>query len=295
MPKTKANGIEIEYETFGDETGRPLLLVMGLGRQLIAWDEDFCGALVERGHYVIRYDNRDVGLSTHFDEAGLPNMGELMAASAPGKSVDVPYQLSDMAADGIGLLDALGIDTAHIVGASLGGMVVQLMAIEHPARVSTMTSIMSNTGRPNAAPPTPAAMEVLMLPPPETREGVIEHAVKNQRAIGSPGFDFDEDRVRASAGRGFDRAFHPQGTARQLAAVSTGSSRVSDLEKLDLPVLVIHGDSDPLVNVEGGVDTHESIAGSELLIIEGMGHDLPRGAWPRIVDGISKLTEGHRA
>jgi len=293
MPNVKANGIEIEYDTFGESQARPLLLVMGLGRQLITWNESFCEALAERGHYVIRFDNRDVGLSTHFDHAGIPDIVRLIAASAQGESVDAPYLLSDMADDAMGLLDALGIDAAHVVGASMGGMIVQLMAIAEPARIKTMTSIMSGTGRPGGPPATPQAMQALMTPPPETREEVIEFSVKRQRVIGSSGFPIDDDRIREEAGRAFDRNFHPQGTVRQIAAVTASGSRVDALARLSLPTLVIHGEADPLVNVGHGIDTHECIPGSELMLIEGMGHDLPMGAWPRIVDGISQLTEAN--
>ena len=290
MPRIQSNGIELEYDTFGSATEKPLLLVMGLGTQMIAWDVDFCGQLADRGHHVIRFDNRDIGLSTHFDESGLPNVVELMTAQAEGKELNVPYRLSDMAADAIGLLDGLGFESAHVVGASMGGMIVQTMAIEHSPRVRSMTSIMSNTGSPGGIPPSPEAMAVLMTPPPETREAVIEHGVKNQKVIGSPGFEFDVERARERVAEAFDRSFHPQGSARQLAAITASGSRQEALSQLEVPTLVIHGDADPLVNLQNGIETHEALADSELLVIEGMGHDLPKGAWPRIIDGISALT-----
>ncbi len=294
MPNTEANGITIEYDTFGRPDADPLLLVMGLGQQLIAWDEDFCQAIADRGHFVVRFDNRDVGLSTPFDDAGLPDLVSLLDAHAQGDPMDVPYLLTDMAADAVGLLDALEIEAAHVVGASMGGMIVQTMAIESPERVQTMTSIMSNTGRADGTPPSPEAMAVLMTPPPSGRDEVIEHTVKTNRVIGSPGFDFDEERVRRRAARSFDRAFRPQGTARQLAAISASGSRTEGLAGLDLPTLVIHGDADPLVHVDNGRDTHASIPGSELLVIEGMGHDLPVGTWSPIIDGIVELAGAGR-
>lgn len=291
MPKIQSNGIELEYDTFGPAAAKPLLLVMGLGTQMIAWDVDFCGQLADRGHHVIRFDNRDIGLSTHFDESGLPDIAALMSAQAEGKEMRVPYLLRDMAADAIGLLDGLGIESAHIVGASMGGMIAQTMVIEHSPRVRSMTSIMSNTGSPGGAPPSPEAMAVLLTPPPETREGAIEHGVKNQRVIGSSGFDFDEERVRERVAEAYDRSFHPQGSARQFAAITASGSRQEALSRLEVPTLVIHGDADPLVKLQNGIETHEAIADSELLVIEGMGHDLPKGAWPQIIDSISNLTD----
>jgi pimeloyl-ACP methyl ester carboxylesterase len=245
---------------------------------------------VDRGHHVVRFDNRDIGLSSKLDDQPPPSLLELMPKIRAGESVDVPYYLSDMADDAIGLLDALEIDSAHIVGASMGGMIVQCMALQARDRVRSMTSIMSTTGRRDLPPAKPEAMERLMTPPPTERDAIIEHGLTTQRVIGSPGFDFDEERVRERISRAFNRSFYPQGSARQTAAIVASPPRDEALRSLELPTLVIHGDADPLVPVEGGLDTHACIPNSELMLIEGMAHDLPKGAWPQIIDGISKLT-----
>ena len=277
MPRMQGNGIEIEYDTFGDSAGRPLLLVMGLGAQMIAWHEDFCARLADAGHYVIRFDNRDTGLSTHLDEAGMPDMMAILGARASGEPVDVPYTLDDMAEDGFAVLDHLGLHDAHICGASLGGMIAQTMALKHPNRVRSLISIMSTTGNPDLPPATPAAMEALMSPAATDREGTVERALRNAPIIGSPGFPAD-------------RAFNPAGVARQMAAATVQVNRRPLLESLRIPALVIHGADDPLVPLSGGLDTHEAIPGAELLVIDGMGHDLPRAVWPQIVERISALT-----
>jgi pimeloyl-ACP methyl ester carboxylesterase len=291
MPRADVNGIRIEYEEFGPAEGRPLLLVMGLGAQMILWDEEFCELLVRRGHRVIRFDNRDVGLSSHLDHLDAPNPMEFMQAAGSGSAPEPPYRLADMAADSAALLDALGLASAHVAGASMGGMIAQSLAIEHPHRLRSLTSIMSSTGEPSLPPARTEAMQVLMTPAPPDREESVERAVAAQRVIGSPGFPFEEERVRERAGRSFDRSFHPEGMARQLVAIVASGGRRERLGAVRTPSLVIHGDADPLVPIEGGLDTHAAIPGAELLVIEGMGHDLPRPAWPRIVDAISKLTE----
>ena len=290
MARARANGIELDYDTFGSESGRPLLLIMGLGGQSIMWDEGFCDALAARGHFVVRYDNRDIGLSTKFDAAGVPNPLELMMKSAAGQPLDVPYTLDDMADDAAGLLDALGLDSAHVCGASMGGMIAQTVAIRHPQRLRSLVSIMSTTGNPSLPPAKPEAMAVLMAPPPTDRAGSLDAAVRTWRTIGSPGFPFDEAKIRERAGRLFDRSFHPQGPARQLAAIVAHGSRVEKLKTVSAPTLVIHGAADPLVPLEGGRDTARSIPGAELLVIEGMGHDLPEPAWPQLVGAISEHT-----
>ena len=290
MARVRANGIEIEYDSFGSPSGRPLLLIMGLGGQMIMWDEGFCEALAERGHYVVRFDNRDVGLSTKFDAAGIPNVVELMQRAATGERPAVPYTLDDMADDAAGLLDALGMGSVHVCGASMGGMIAQTVAIRHGGRLRSLVSIMSSTGNPSLPPAQPEAMAVLMTPPPTDRAGSLDAAVRTWRTIGSPGFPFDETRIRERAGRLYDRSFHPQGTARQLAAILAHGSRVEKLREVSAPTLVIHGAADPLVPLEGGRDTARSIPGAELLVIEGMGHDLPEGAWPTLVGAISEHT-----
>ena len=289
MPRAHANGIEIEYEEVGDAADEPMLLIMGLAAQLVLWDEEFCTALAERGYRVIRFDNRDVGLSTKLDHLGMPNLLAVMSARMLGQPVAAPYRVSDMAADSAGLLDALEIDAAHVVGASMGGMIAQTMAIEHPDRVRSLTSIMSTTGDPSLPPPAPEAGAVLLSPAPNGREEAIERAVRVFRTIGSPGFPFDEARIRGHAARSYDRCFNPAGAARQLTAVVASGSRKPELRSLRVPTLVIHGSRDPLIPPACGIDTAESIPGAELLMIEGMGHDLPREAWPRIVDAIAAL------
>jgi pimeloyl-ACP methyl ester carboxylesterase len=287
MPSAPVNGIHIEYEVIGDDDGIPLLLVMGLGAQLIVWDDEFCAALAGRGFRVIRYDNRDVGLSTKFDDGPAADAATL-AAALTGQPVQAPYLLTDMAADGIALLDHLGIDAAHVVGASMGGMIAQTMAIEHPERVLTLTSIMSTTGDPTVGAPTGEALAVLVTPRPRDRAAAIEQGVAAARAIGSPRH-FDEGRGRARAAATYDRCFHPAGFARQLLAILASGDRTERLRELDVPALVIHGDVDPLVTVSGGEATAAAIPGAELLVLDGMGHDLPPAYWPRIVDAIAAL------
>ncbi|HEY69069.1 MAG TPA: alpha/beta fold hydrolase [Anaerolineae bacterium] len=284
----KANGIEIVYDTFGEPIAPALLLIMGLGAQMVSWDEDFCRELAGRDYYVIRFDNRDVGLSTKFDEAGIPNTLALLQAQMQGEPVQAPYTLRDMADDAAGLLDALGIEAAHVVGASMGGMIAQAMAIHHPDRVRTLTSIMSSTGNPDLPPPTAEALEILLKPAPTDRDGYLESAVQSWQVLGGPGFPVDEDRIRTRAGRAFDRGLHPEGTARQMAAVLASGSRKEALRSVTVPTLVIHGDADPLVPVEGGIDTADAVPGAELLIVEGMGHDLPPALWPRMIDAIAR-------
>ena len=284
----KVNGVELAYDTFGNPSAPPVLLVMGLGAQMIRWHEEFCKPLAAKGYWVIRFDNRDVGNSTKFDEAGVPNVLALMQAAQTGGTIAAPYTLSDMAGDAVGLLDALEIEKAHIVGASLGGMIVQTMAIEYPARIRTLTSIMSTTGEPSVSTPKPEALAVLMSVPPSDREACIEDAVKMQRILRGWKYPLDEAFVRQEAARAFDRCFHPEGTTRQLAAILASGSRREKLKSLKVPTLVIHGDADPLVPIEGGKDTAAAIPGAKLLIIEGMGHDIPVEVVPQIIQAISE-------
>lgn len=290
MPKITRDQIELEYDEFGAESGQPLLLIMGLGAQMVLWDDAFCESLADRGHRVIRFDNRDVGLSTWLDDLGVPDMAAIMTAAAQGEPMPVPYTLDDMADDAIAVIDALGLDDAHICGASMGGMIAQAVAIRHPQRVRSLTSIMSTTGNPALPPASPEAMAVLTEPVPEDRDTVIERSLKSDTIIGSPGYPAPEDYLRERAAMLFDRAFHPVGAARQMAAIVAHGDRGPALREIDIPALVIHGKADALVPVEGGIDTHESISGSELMLIEGMGHSLPSELWDQIVDGISALT-----
>lgn len=284
----KANGIEIVFDTFGEVSDPPLLLIMGLGQPMIAWDEEFCAAFAAQGYWVIRFDNRDVGLSTQFDGAGVPNLSALMQATAQGHAAQAPYMLADMAGDAVGLLDALGIESAHVVGVSMGGMIAQEMAIHHPARVRTLTSIMSTTSDPALPPPTPEAMAVLLTPAPMDRAGYIEDSVETWQVLNGPVLPLDKDFVRARAERTYDRGLRPAGTARQLAAVTTSGSRREALRSVRAPTLVIHGDADPLVPVEAGIDTAESVPGAELMVVEGMGHNIPLVVAPRIVGAIAR-------
>jgi pimeloyl-ACP methyl ester carboxylesterase len=290
MPRAKhpADGIEIEieYETFGDPEDPPLLLVMGLGSQMVSWDEEFCEGLVDRGFFVIRFDNRDVGLSTKIDSD--VNVLETAMAAFAGEKVEAPYLLTDMAQDAVSVLDDLDILKAHIVGVSMGGMIAQTIAIEHPERVRSLTSIMSTTGDPDVGQPNPEVLPLLLQAPPPDREGAVANSVAVSKAIGSPDH-LDEDRLRARAERAYDRNFNPRGTGHQLVAILASGSRSDALRKIRTNTLVIHGDIDPLVNVSGGERTAEVIDGAELLILEGMGHDLPVNFWSSIIEAITAL------
>ncbi len=290
MTLLAVNGIEIEYDTFGNSGDRALLMVMGLGAQMIFWDDEFCQQLADAGHYLIRFDNRDVGLSTKFEHEPVPDMVQLASDLAEGLTPAVPYTLDDMADDGWALLTALDIEKSHICGASMGGMIVQAMAIRNPARIKSITSIMSTTGNPDLPQSTAEAITALTTPAPADRESNIARSVQVLKVIGSPAFPLDEERVKARAARSYDRSFYPQGMARQMAAIVAHGNRKLKLSSLQLPALVIHGTADPLVPVEAGKDTQAALQGSDLLLIDGMGHDLSRGAWHRIVAAITGLT-----
>jgi pimeloyl-ACP methyl ester carboxylesterase len=278
----RANGIEIAYQAFGDPGDPTLLLIMGLGVQMLGWDEGLCGLLAGRGFHVVRFDNRDVGRSTQI-RGGPP--ADVMAALS-GDPGSASYTLADMADDCAGLLDHLGVGRAHLVGASLGGMIAQTMAIRKPERVLSLTSIMSTTGDPLVGQPHPEALPALLTSPPAGRDGFVEFVVRAWRVIGSPGFDPDEDTLRARARASYERGIHPDGTARQLIAILASGDRTEALRRLALPATVIHGTDDPLIDVSGGKATAAAIPGAELVLIEGMGHDLPRELWPRFVDLI---------
>jgi pimeloyl-ACP methyl ester carboxylesterase len=291
MPTAKANGIQIEYDTFGKKSSRPLLLIMGLSAQMIFWDEQFCKQLADKGHYVIRFDNRDVGLSSKLDNLGVPDVMRAISARMQGEKFKPPYTIRDMADDSFGLLDALHIDNAHVCGVSMGGMIAQTMAIQHPDRVRSLTSIMSTPGDPNLPQGKPEVMAVLLAPPPVGREAAIEHGIKIWRTISGPGFPFDETWTRKTMSLSYDRAYCPQGVMRQLVAIMAQEDRTPALRKIAAPTLVIHGADDPLVPVVCGKATAAAVPGSSLLIIPGMGHSLPTGAWPQIIDAISKHTQ----
>ncbi len=291
MPQITANGIQLEYESYGDPANPPLLLVMGLGAQLTLWPIELVEALVARGYHVIRYDNRDIGLSEKFGHAGVPNFRRVALMRMFGLRARIPYRLTDMAADAAALLDALGIAKAHVVGASMGGMIVQLLATEHPEKVLTMTSIMSTTGNRRLPPAKPEAMKALLdrAPAGATLDDVIPIGIRVSRAIGSPAYPAPEARLRANVTRDFNRSFYPEGAARQISAIVDDGDRRKRLKKVQVPSLVIHGVDDPLVPVEGGRDTAAAIPGAKLLEIEGMGHDLPL----ELVDQIADAIAGH--
>ena len=290
MPRAKANGIELEFDSFGQEANEPLLLIMGLGGQMLLWNEEFCEMLAEQGHFVLRFDNRDVGLSTWCDEMGVPDLMSLMASLGQDTAHPAPYSLDDMADDAMAILDAVGLDRAHVCGASMGGMIAQATAIRHTERVKSLTSIMSTTGNPAVPPPSAEAVQILTTPVPAEREAAIERSVEAEQVIGSPAYPVDPDVTREMAGLLHDRAYHPEGTARQMAAIAAHGNRREELEKLDIPSLVVHGKADVLVPVEGGLDTHEALKNSELFLIDGMGHNMPRELWEPLVERISRLT-----
>ncbi len=282
----KVGDVELTYDTFGNPSSPPMLLIMGLGAQMIRWDDAFCKAIAAQGRWVIRFDNRDVGLSTKFDEAGVPNI----LALVQGTPVETPYKLKDMAGDAVGLLDALGIKEADVVGVSMGGMIAQTMAIHYPERVRTLTSIMSSTGNPTLPQPKPEAMAVLLAPPVSNRDEYITNTLESARVLHGPTYPLDEEYVRKWAGHQYDRCYNPQGFSRQLGAVLTSKSRNEELGKVKIPTLVIHGDVNPLVPVEAGKDTAKSIPDARLVIIEGMGHSFPTEVVPQILQELLRHT-----
>lgn len=288
MPQVQTNGVTIEYETFGPEDGAPMLLVMGLGCQLTRWPPALIDRLTARGFRVIRFDNRDVGLSTHFHEAGAPNLPEVAGIALSGGTPPAPYTLDDMAADAAGLLDHLGVRRAHLVGVSMGGMIAQSFALAWPDRVLSLTSIMSSTGELHLPQPTPEAAAVMVTPypNPKDRDAYAAHGVRVWNVIGSPAYPPDPAVVAERVLADLDRAYDPAGFARQLAAIYASGQRGERLKSLDIPTVVLHGDQDPLVPVECGRATAAAIPGAELRIVEGMGHDLPPQLYDVIVDAI---------
>ena len=268
MPRANANGIEIEYETFGDPSGAPLLLIAGLGAQMISWDEDFCGLLASRGFRVIRFDNRDAGRSTWMEAA---------------------YTLDDMAADVAALLESLDIPAAHVVGVSMGGFIAQLVALNHPDRVLTLTSIMSGPNGEEHVQPTERGRAVLFMPAPETREQRVEAGVWAKKELLGPADPFDDAYERARIARAIERAYHPAGFVRQLQAIAAAPGRLERLGSLRAPTLVIHGDADILVPVDNGRNVAAAIPGARLVEIEGMGHDVPKRVWAQVADEIAAI------
>jgi pimeloyl-ACP methyl ester carboxylesterase len=284
MPSTAGNGLSIDYETTGDPASPPLLLISGLGAQLTAWPDDLLQALVDRGLFLIRFDNRDTGRTTWFDDRGEADvLGALAGTAKPA------YFLSDMADDAASLLDALGVASAHVLGVSMGGMIAQQLAITHPDRVRSLTSVMSTTGDPDVGAAHPEAVTAILVPPATDRHGAIEQGVVIRRTLASPGFPFREDEARTAIAAAYDRAFHPSGTARQLAAIAGSGDRTEALRRLDCPTLVVHGDADLLIDPSGGRATAAAVPGAELVTVAGMGHEIP----PELFGDLSDRVAAH--
>jgi pimeloyl-ACP methyl ester carboxylesterase len=281
----KVGDVELCYETFGDPADAPLLLIMGLGTQMIAWRPDFCRMLVDRGFFVIRFDNRDIGRSTHMQGVRPPTLRQMVTRDGRAAA----YTLDDMADDAAGLLDCLGIDAAHVVGASMGGMIGQVMAGRHPEKVLTLTSIMSNTGNRWDSTPGLKVMPFFIAKRPKTKEEAAERSVKLFRVVGSTAFERDDDEIRELAETSFERGGGDgSGSGRQVAAVFATGDRTEAVRRIKAPTLVIHGTADKLAPPRGGKATAKAIPGSKLVLIDGMGHDMPRGVWPRLVDLIAE-------
>lgn len=288
MPTARLEDVEIYYETHGDPEGVPLLLVIGIGNQLTTWPDEFCQGFVDREFFVIRFDHRDTGYSTRFADSEF-DIGSALEGASSGQPIQPPYTLSDMAADTVGILDDLGFQRSHILGVSMGGMIAQTVAIEHPERVLSLTSMSANTGAPGIGLPSAEAMEALLAPTPESREARVEQSVRSRRIWATPEF-FDEDLTRQHFERSFDRGGDSgAGTTRHAAAILAAPDRDPDLALLDLPTLVVHGDQDALVDPSGGQRTAEVVPDAELLLIEGMGHDLPPPYWPQIIEAVTAL------
>jgi len=288
MPQVHTNSIDIEYEAFGASSDPTILLIMGLSMQMIAWPEDFCRDLAARGYRVVRYDNRDTGFTTKFEGQRAPSLRSLFLRRALRWPIRTPYTLEDMADDAAGLLDSLGIDNAHVVGASMGGMIAQNLTARHPKRVRTLTSIMSTTGHPSlpGSDPTVTRHVFRARPSGNDRESVIAHNMRTLELIGSPSYPVDEEKRRELASLSYDRCFYPQGFSRHVAAIFQDGNRRTRLRSVTAPTLVIHGREDPLVPLAGGVDTAQHVSDARLEIIDGMGHNLPIELWPKIIDLI---------
>lgn len=280
MPNVHVNGIDIEYEEFGSADDPGFLLVMGFSVQMIGWDEAFCRAIAERGFHVVRFDNRDVGLSSRITDGPAPDVMKAMA----GDHSSASYTLADMADDAAGLIDALGLAPAHVLGASMGGMIVQELAIRHPDKVASLCSVMSTTGDPSVGQARPEAMAALLSPPPGNVDEAADRAAASSKVIGSPGYPADEAEVRAKAVAAYERAFDPVGVARQLVGIMASPERTEALGSVRVPTLVVHGADDPLIQLSGGEATAAAVPDATLLAIPGMGHDLPRALWDTIID-----------
>jgi pimeloyl-ACP methyl ester carboxylesterase len=289
------NGIDICYEIFGDPKAEPMILIMGLGAQMVLWDDAFCEQLAERGFRVIRFDNRDIGQSSKLTGGKRLTPFELMKLKLFHIAVAAPYKLYDMAVDTIALMDALGIRSAHLVGASMGGMIAQEMAITFPERMRSLTSIMSTTGNPKVPAPTREAAALLMAPAPKTREEYVARFQQTWKVLRAGSFPDDEALDASRAERCYARGLNPAGVARQLRAILASGSRKARLGSVKTPTLVIHGKVDPLVRPQGGVDTAASIPGARLMMIEGMGHAIPIRMWPQVIDAIAAHAKGATA
>jgi len=293
VTRTKANGIEIEYETAGDKSDPALLLVMGLGAQLTIWPDAFFHGLATQGFFVIRYDNRDTGLSTDFGSWGVPNIADAFQKLMSGKKVDTPYLVKDMAADAIGLLDALGIDKAHMVGASMGGMIVQVVAAQYPERTRSMVSIMSTSGRPGLPPGKPEALAMLTAQPEgPSREQRVKYGIKLRQTIAGAGYPPAEAELRAFVEKNVDRRWYPEGGARQYLSIIASGDRVEMLKKIKVPTLVLHGEDDPLLPVECGRDVARLVPAAEIQTYPGWGHDFPKGMIPTVIERIVTFCKG---
>ena len=285
MPKANVNNIEIEYETIGDPISKPLLLIAGLGSQMLAWSDEMCEILANRGFFVIRFDNRDIGLSTKFEDASLPDFLEINAAYSRGEIPKVPYTLEDMADDAVGVLDALNIDKAHICGASMGGMIAQILAYRHPSRVLSLAVIMSTTGNPELPPSKPEILMQFFAPVPSEREAYIDEMVKRDSLIYG-NFTYNENQGRDYRTIEYDRCYYPDGIVRQLAAMAVPGNIKPKISAIRAPTIVIHGSEDPFNHIEAGKEIAAEIPGAELLILDGMGHSFPREVIPLIVNAL---------
>lgn len=297
MPRTEANGIEIEYESFGAHDAETILLISGMGDQMLRWTVPFCELLAARGYRVIRFDNRDVGLSTHFTDAPFPDMATLAGALTKGERPEVPYTLHDMARDALGLLDALQIERAHVVGRSMGGMIAQLLAADYPHRARSLAAIMSSTGNPGLPQARPEVMAMLMRRPPnpvDDEDGFLAHRAAFARTIGSRAYPFDETAQREHALAELKRAYSPSGFGRQLAALAVTGDLRPRLKTITLPTLVIHGADDPLVPPACGKDIADNIRNATLMIVEGMGHELPPQLYETVADAIAHNARGQQ-
>lgn len=297
MNMLRVNDIDIAYDSYGSEKNETILLIAGLGTQMIRWTVPFCEMLAARGFRVIRFDNRDTGLSTHFSNHATLDFEALAKTLMSGKLPDLPYTLDDMADDTIGLLNALGIKKAHVVGRSMGGMIAQLMASQYPERVLSLTSLMSTTGNPELPPTSPEVMALMTGPAPnpmEDEEGYLAHSVAFAKRIAGTGYPFEEDAYRSLIREEIQRAYDPGSVGRQIAAIAVSGDRRARLAKVKVPALVIHGVEDPMFVPACGRDTAEAINGAELMLLEGMGHDLPQQLFETVVDGIERTARSTR-